>query len=72
MTKDSAEASKSENTTNINVRSGFGVGRVLAVVAWLGGIVLAKGWLAIPATFFPPYGWYLVMERVMQVLGLAP
>ena len=47
-----------------------GLGALLAVLAWLGGMVLAPGWLKLAAFVFPPYPWYLVVERAMQVIGL--
>lgn len=45
---------------------------ILAVVCWLAGIVLAKGFGAVVAILIPPYGWYLVVERVMQAIGAVP
>lgn len=41
---------------------------VIGSVAWLAGIVLAPGWMKAVA-IFPPYAWYLVVERAMQMLG---
>lgn len=42
------------------------------VPPWLAGMVLAKGfWLTAAAVFFPPYAWYLVVERAMVVIGLV-
>lgn len=42
---------------------------VLFIVSWLMGVVLAKGfWMTIFA-LFPPYAWYLVVERAMQLNG---
>ena len=48
-----------------------GVGLLLAVVAWVAGAVLAPGWWKMAAFVFPPYPWYLVAERALQVLGLV-
>lgn len=43
----------------------------LFVVLWIAGWVLAKGfWLTTAAIFFPPYGWYLIIERLMQMGGI--
>lgn len=40
------------------------------VLPWLAGTVLAKGfWLTIVAIFFPPYAWYLVVERALVAIG---
>ena len=42
------------------------------VIPWLVGLVLAKGfWLTTAAIFFPPYAWYLVIERAMVAMGLV-
>lgn len=43
----------------------------LAVLGWLAGTVLSQGWLTLVAVIFPPYAWYLTMERVMQAAGLV-
>ena len=40
------------------------------IVTWLAGIVLAKGAWKLAALFVPPYGWYLIVERIMQSLGM--
>lgn len=74
MTEKSNETPSSTKTpaiTKVEVENA-GIGFSLAVIGWLAGIVLAKGGLAWVAAFFPPYGWYLAVERVMQALGLAP
>ena len=47
-----------------------GIGWLLAIVAWLAGMVLAPGWWKLAAFAFPPYPWYLLTERAMQALGL--
>lgn len=37
-----------------------------AILAWLAGVVLVKGaWLTLAAIFFPPYAWYVVMEKLI-------
>lgn len=42
------------------------------VLPWLVGTVLAKGlWLTTAAVFFPPYAWYLVVERALVAIGWA-
>jgi hypothetical protein len=39
---------------------------VAAVLAWLAGTVLARGfWSTTAAVFIPPYAWYLTVERAM-------
>lgn len=46
------------------------IGAILFGVSWIAGIVLAKGfWLTMAAIFFPPYAWYLVVERGMVMTG---
>lgn len=40
---------------------------LLIVIGWIAGIVLAKGfWLTVLAIVVPIYGWYLVIERIMN------
>ena len=41
------------------------------IVPWIMGIVLAKGfWATAAAITVPPYAWYLVAERLMQMAGM--
>ena len=48
------------------------LGLLLAIVTWLGGAVLAKGfWLTAAAVICPPYAWYLVVELAMRHWGIA-
>ena len=43
----------------------------VAVLLWLAGIVLAQGfWSIVAAIWFPPYAWYLVVERAMVMAGV--
>jgi hypothetical protein len=42
----------------------------LIILGWLAGIVLSKGKLVLVAIFFPPYAWYLVVERLMHMSGM--
>jgi hypothetical protein len=47
-----------------------GIGALLAVLAWLGGAVLAQGfWSTAFALVMPLWAWYLVAERAIQALG---
>lgn len=47
------------------------VGGIFIGIAWLEGIVLAHGFLSTAvAVCFPPYAWYLVVERLMIMVGL--
>lgn len=41
------------------------------IVSWMFGIVLAPGWMKLVAVCFVPYGWYLLAERVAQIIGLS-
>ena len=44
---------------------------IALVVVWIAGVVVATGfWSTTAAICIPPYAWYLLIERVMQVLGL--
>ena len=50
----------------INTIAGF-----VVLFSWIAGIVLAKGfWLTVAATFCPFYAWYLVVERVLIMVGI--
>lgn len=44
---------------------------LILIFMWMYGIMLSKGtsmiWLAI---FFPPYTWYLVVEKIVKTFGL--
>lgn len=47
-----------------------GAAGVLALVSWLVGVVLAKGfWSTVFAVTLPPYAWYLVVEKCAMALG---
>lgn len=46
------------------------LGVMLLGVTWIAGAVLAKGfWSTAAAVCLPPYAWYLVVERWMQLAG---
>lgn len=46
---------------------------IFMLIMWIGGIVLAKGfWSTFAGIFMPFWAWYLVIERAMQVYGMAP
>lgn len=48
------------------------VAAMLIIMAWIAGIVLAKGfWSTVAAIFFVPWGWYLIVERAKQSWGWA-
>ena len=40
------------------------------LIAWIAGFVLAKGFWSTVACFFPPWAFYLVIERAMQAMGV--
>lgn len=41
--------------------------KTIAVVVWLIGIILAKGfWSTFFAVIFPLWSWYLVAERIVE------
>ncbi len=47
------------------------VARVIAVILWLAGVVIANGfWSTAVALFIPLWAWYLVVERVVTTYGL--
>jgi hypothetical protein len=42
----------------------------IIVVSWLAGIAIAKGAeLTIFAVLFAPFAWYLVVEKLLNVIG---
>jgi len=42
----------------------------MAIMFWLAGLVLANGfWSTTAAMFFPPYAWYLIVEKGMVIIG---
>lgn len=41
---------------------------VIAVVFWLAGLVVAKGFWTTAFCYFPPFAWYLVVEKAIQNL----
>ena len=44
--------------------------QLVMVVAWIAGIILAKGfWSTLAAVIILPYSWYLVIEKVMILAG---
>ena len=45
-------------------------GSILFWLCWVVGVVLAKGaWSTAAAVLFPPWGWYLIVEKVMTLAG---
>jgi hypothetical protein len=45
---------------------------IFFLFSWIAGVVLAKGfWLTITAIFCPFYAWYLVIERILIMTGIA-
>ena len=46
------------------------IASTLIVVTWIAGIVLAHGfWQTAAAVCLPPYAWYLVLERALEMAG---
>ena len=46
--------------------------KVALFVAWMMGVVMAKGfWLTTLSIFFPFYAWYLVVEELMTIIGFG-
>ena len=45
---------------------------ILFLLLWVAGVVLAKGfWLTVTAIFCPFYAWYLIIERLLVMFGVA-
>lgn len=50
-----------------------GVGYAIFCLVWVAGAVMASGfWSTFFAVTFPPWGCYLIVERVLQAQGLVP
>lgn len=46
------------------------VTQLVMIVFWVSGLVIAKGfWSTLAAVCFPPWSWYLVVERLLIVNG---
>lgn len=46
------------------------IGSVLSVASWIAGVVIANGfWSTTIAVFFPPWAWYLLVEKCLIVAG---
>ena len=44
---------------------------VAFVITWISGIIIANGFFStLVAVFIPLWGWYLLLERIMQTIGL--
>lgn len=43
---------------------------LIVTTSWICGTVLAPGWYKLFATVFPPYAWYKVCEKVMEMYGV--
>lgn len=43
---------------------------LFVIIAWIAGIVLAKGFWSTLCAIFPFYAWYLVIEKAMIINGL--
>ena len=58
-------------SNEVTVSSGTNIGSVIMIAAWVGGWVLAEGfWLMAVSILFPPYAWYLVIEKFMVFCGM--
>jgi len=44
----------------------------VALGLWFAGIVLAQGFWSTCFALFHLYAWYLVVERIIQILGVMP
>lgn len=46
-------------------------GGLVIAFAWVAGLVLAKGfWSTLLAILVPPWGWYLIVERLLKMWGV--
>ena len=59
------------STDKLDITTNTTIGQTIMIAAWVGGWVLAQGfWLMAVAILFPPYGWYLVVEKFMEFFGM--
>jgi len=43
---------------------------LIGVVGWLMGMAIAKGfWPMLIATVFPPFAWFVVIDKMLQIAG---
>ena len=46
--------------------------RLIFIIMWICGIVIAKGfWSTFFSVLIFPYGWYLVIEKIMIFYGVV-
>jgi hypothetical protein len=46
------------------------IGQLIAGFIWVAGWILAQGfWSTFFAVIFPPWGWFLVVEKIMRAQG---
>lgn len=63
-----------QNTTNTSTSSCYcntvgAIAALLMFLVWIMGAVIAKGfWSTVFSIFFPPWAWYLFIERAMSIL----
>jgi len=48
-----------------------GVAGIAAILCWIAGMVIAKGFWSTFFAVIPLYAWYLVVEKVMIAQGWA-
>jgi hypothetical protein len=52
--------------------TGSALAALLFLVCWVVGWVLAKGfWSTLISVCLPPWGWYLIVEKIMLAYGLV-
>lgn len=45
--------------------------KLIIFIVWIAGLVIAKGfWSTFFALFFIPWGWYLIIERLLIINGV--
>lgn len=61
----------SEKSSKLSAAAQFleGFGGAIFLFCWISGVVLAQGNLKWAAVFFPPYSFYLFVERILVLSG---
>lgn len=44
--------------------------RLIILIGWISGLVIAKGFWSTLFAIIPFYAWYLAIERMMQYYGV--
>jgi len=47
------------------------IAEIILIFMWIAGTVLSKGfWSTLFCIFFPPWAWYIVVEKALTIQGI--